>query len=105
VGLPSDAATLTVKVSREGATPETDTGTWNRHTGIDGVVARVISGDANHPVPNLATCQPTEPRSGKQVCTIPIERGRVDGKRFVTAEVFATAAGTPILLEVASRPA
>jgi hypothetical protein len=103
VALPSNAATLTVKVSREGATPGTDT--WNIHEGIAGVQARVVSGDQRALVPNLANCRTTEPRTGKQVCTIPVERGRVDGKRFVTVEVFAAQAGRPILLEVASRPA
>jgi hypothetical protein len=100
LALPPNAVTLTVKVSREGGTPEA--GPWNRHAGIAGIVARVVSGNASQSIPNLANCRPTEPRTGKQVCTIPVESGRVDGKRFVTVEVFATRAGAPILLEVAT---
>ncbi|WP_175102831.1 hypothetical protein [Pararobbsia alpina] len=104
VGLPANAARLTVTVSREGGASGTEV--WNRHTGIAGIAARVVSGRANHVVPNIANCRPAESLgAGKQGCSIPVEHGRVDGKRFVTVEAFATRNGTPIQLEVTSQPA
>jgi hypothetical protein len=99
VALPEKATELTVKVSRKGGGPET--GTWNRHNGISGVSARVVSGNPRATIQNIANCRPTEPRTGKQVCTIALDRGQIDHRQFVTVEVLATREGEPILLEAA----
>jgi hypothetical protein len=103
VRLPSNAASLTVKVSREGGVPRSDA--WNLHTGIAGISARIVSGRATVALPNIVNCRPVEPRTGEQACSIPVVQGRVDGKRFVTVEVFAARGGAPIRLEVAAQPA
>jgi hypothetical protein len=103
VALPRTAASLTVKVSREGGVPRSDT--WNLHTGIAGISARIVSGNTTVALPNIVNCRPVEPRTGEQACSIPVVRGRVDGKRFVTVEVFAARGGAPIRLEVAAQPA
>jgi hypothetical protein len=89
-------------VSRMGRGGAPETGTWNRHNGISGVIARVVSGNPGEFMQNIANCRPTEPRTGKQVCTIALDRGQIDKRQFVTVEVLATGEGAPILLEVAS---